>query len=88
MILTNGVALTNGLKPDAVTVAAATNSDNPALAGDTPTDGAADAVAKPPTAPPDYSPEERAPLTEAERIMLDYISLWNPETALAKHGLN
>ena len=75
LLVTNGVAVTNQ-----VSVAVASNSDVPASA-----DAAASPdVPKLPPAPADYSPEERAPLVEAEHILLDYISIWNPETAYAK----
>jgi carboxyl-terminal processing protease len=44
--------------------------------------------------PPDLNPadiptEERASLLEAERILVDYISLWNPDSPVtARHSLN
>ena len=77
LLISNGVVVTNQ-----VSMAATPNSDTPA----SPDAGAgADSPApKLPPAPADYSPEERAPLVEAEHILLDYIAVWNPETAFVK----
>jgi len=39
--------------------------------------------------PADLSPEERAPMVEAQRILLDYITLWNANPPLAvRHQQN
>ncbi len=77
LLISNGVVVTNQ-----VSGAAASNSDAPASADAGTSADSPDP--KLPPAPADYSPEERAPLVEAERILLDYISVWNPETAFAK----
>ncbi len=93
LIITNGMVLTNsallaavnGSGPGPATAGVDTNAV--ASAGD----GTPDPTGKPgiPTSPADLSTEDRASLLEAERILVDYISLWNADTALtAKHALN
>lgn len=75
LLITNGVVVTNQ-----ASITAAPNSDT------TPSAAVVSDLSAPklPPAPADYSPEERAPLVEAEHILLDYISIWNPETAFSK----
>jgi carboxyl-terminal processing protease len=77
LLITNGMVVTN-----LFSLAANLNHDapDPAIAS---TNAEPPAPRLPP-APADYGPEERAPLVEAEHILLDYISLWNPETAFTK----
>jgi carboxyl-terminal processing protease len=91
LIITNGMVLTNSA---VITAANDSDATEPAIdtnavasaGGDTP-----DATPKPNaiTAPADLPTEERASLLEAERILVDYVSLWNADTALtAKHSPN
>jgi carboxyl-terminal processing protease len=87
MVLTNSALLTaiNGSDSDAAAPAVDTNAVASAGASDP------DSPAKPvtPADPAELPTEERASLLEAERILVDYISLWNADTALtARHALN
>ena len=80
LIITNGVVDTNAFAPVKTAVLnnpASTDSTNSA------TVAADESTPKPPVSPADMGPEDRAPLQEAERILMDYISVWNPQTALA-----
>ncbi|HXD01039.1 MAG TPA: carboxy terminal-processing peptidase [Verrucomicrobiae bacterium] len=91
LIITNGMVLTNSA---VITAANDSDASEPAIdtnavasvGGDTP-----DAAPKPNaiTAPADLPTEERASLLEAERILVDYVSLWNADTALSdRHSPN
>jgi carboxyl-terminal processing protease len=93
LIITNGMVLTNssqlatvnGPGPDAAGPGVDTNAVA-SIGG-----GSLDPTTKPgvPTGPAELSTEDRASLLEAERILVDYISLWNADTALtARHSLN
>ena len=91
LIITNGMVLTNS-----TLLTAMNGSDAPAPAVDTNAVASAGGddpglVPKPNTitAPADLPTEERASLLEAERILIDYISLWNAHAPLtARHSLN
>jgi C-terminal domain of tail specific protease (DUF3340) len=93
LIITNGMVLTNSAQLATVTGpgpdAAGPGVDTNAVASAS--SGSPDPTAKPgvPTGPAELSTEDRASLLEAERILVDYISLWNADTALtARHALN
>lgn len=90
LVITNGVIPSNsasaGHTNSTLASSAASVDDDPAPAV---ASASSDPTApKPPPSPAELTPEERAPLVEAEHIMLDYISLWNPDTALAHHAVN
>jgi carboxyl-terminal processing protease len=83
LIITNGMVLTNSA------LLSATNSSKVTAAADTNAVASAgdddlDAPVKPAANgdPADLPTEERASLLEAERILVDYIALWNADTAL------
>jgi carboxyl-terminal processing protease len=91
LIITNGMVLTNSAPlagmngPGAAAPAVDTNAVASAGGGEP------DFAPKPNTitAPADLPTEERASLLEAERILVDYVSLWNADAALtAKHSPN
>jgi carboxyl-terminal processing protease len=91
LIITNGMVLTNSAiltsMNDSDAAAPAVDTNAVASAGD----GEADPASKPNTiTPPAELPtEERASLLEAERILVDYVSLWNAGHALtATHSPN
>ena len=91
LIITNGMVLTNSTSvtatngPDTAAPAADTNAVASADGGDPDFAPKPNAI----TAPADLPTEERASLLEAERILVDYVSLWNADTALtAKHSPN
>jgi len=92
LIITNGMVLTNS-----ALLAAMNGSDTMAAAADTNAVASAatpmvpDLEDKPGmvASPADLPTEERASLLEAERILVDYISLWNGDTSLtARHSSN
>jgi carboxyl-terminal processing protease len=82
LVITNGMVLTNwpALTVKSETGAAAPAPDTNAMAA---ADDELDAVPKPgnPGDPADLPTEDRASLLEAERILVDYIALWNAGTA-------
>jgi carboxyl-terminal processing protease len=91
LIITNGMVLTNSALLAAMhsSGAAAAGADTNAMASAG--EGDPDFEAKPAAVsdPADLPTEDRASLLEAERILVDYVSLWNGDAALtARHSPN
>jgi carboxyl-terminal processing protease len=80
LVITNGIVLTNSVPTSAQNDSGAPAPDTNAMAS---SDEDMDAAPKPgmPGDPAELPTEDRASLLEAERILVDYISLWNASTA-------
>jgi carboxyl-terminal processing protease len=91
LIITNGMVLTNSAPLATLNSsgAAAPAADTNATASAGGTDPDLDAKPTAMSDPADLPTEDRASLLEAERILVDYISLWNGDAALtARHSPN
>jgi carboxyl-terminal processing protease len=89
LVISNGAVVTNSTPQIATDAAGATTRapDGDAMAS---VDDEVDATPKTgvPTSPAEWPTEDRASLLEAERILVDYISLWNTRTASTDKSAN